>query len=166
MTMSDTKSRGEGRVRGYKITINSINSLVVRGLPIFSPQKATYMQIESIAVVVGQNPREHVILGDIIVRPPGHRVQPHNVLEVGHLAVGPALSRRLLEQQTTQEPCGGHGFAHELSGGETSFSPLHLAQHSATGKQHPQVTPCGYPLAYRRRQRSRRLDHPGPSWSR
>mmetsp|Transcript_46694 Transcript_46694/g.89176 ORF Transcript_46694/g.89176 Transcript_46694/m.89176 type:complete len:262 (+) Transcript_46694:2427-3212(+) len=50
-------------------------------------------QVQGVGGVVGQDPREHWVLRDVVVGAPGDCVQLHEVLEVGYLAIHPALGQ-------------------------------------------------------------------------
>lgn len=49
------------------------------------------VQIEHGASVIGQYPREHRVLTEVIVRTPSNRIQLHQVFEIGNLSIDPAL---------------------------------------------------------------------------
>ena len=50
------------------------------------PEGGGVGEVEFVGVVVLQHPGKHRVLHEVIVGPPGQRVQVHQVLEVGHLS--------------------------------------------------------------------------------
>ena len=53
-------------------------------------------EVDLLAGVVGQDPGEDGVLHQVVVGPPGERVERHQVLEVGNLAADPPLRHRRL----------------------------------------------------------------------
>ena len=61
------------------------------------------VQIQFVAVVIGQNPGKDGILHEIVVGATGQRVEVHEILEVGDLAAAPALRHRRLAHERRQD---------------------------------------------------------------
>ena len=63
------------------------------------------VEVERLTLVVGEHPREHGILRQIVVRSAGQRVEVHQILKVANLSLQPSL-RRVRQQRVLGAPEG------------------------------------------------------------